>query len=105
MKCSKELHRLNDKTAKPRVCGAFVCNIIAVFQIFMYNFTCANIHIILERDTTASDALNITGLISGLRFLTTPSASIIVMLEPVAASISVYLLLNEKMTFVQIIGE
>ena len=41
---------------------------------------------------------------SGLRFLTPSSASIISMLEPVVASISAYLLLNEKLTFVQIIG-
>jgi drug/metabolite transporter (DMT)-like permease len=41
---------------------------------------------------------------SGLRFLTPSSTGIIAMLEPVIASISAYLLLNEKMTFVQILG-
>ncbi|OGO77619.1 MAG: hypothetical protein A2Y23_11725 [Clostridiales bacterium GWB2_37_7] len=41
---------------------------------------------------------------SGLRFLTPSSASIIAMLEPVIASLSAFLLLNEKMTFIQIIG-
>jgi drug/metabolite transporter (DMT)-like permease len=41
---------------------------------------------------------------SGLRFLTPSSASIIAMLEPVVASLSAYLLLNEKMTFIQIMG-
>jgi len=41
---------------------------------------------------------------SGLRYLTSSSASIIAMLEPVVASISAYFLLNEKMTFVQILG-
>jgi drug/metabolite transporter (DMT)-like permease len=41
---------------------------------------------------------------SGLRYLTPSSASIIAMLEPVVASISAYFLLNEKMTFVQILG-
>lgn len=41
---------------------------------------------------------------SGLRYLTSSSASILAMLEPVVASISAYFLLNEKMTFVQILG-
>jgi drug/metabolite transporter (DMT)-like permease len=41
---------------------------------------------------------------SGLRYLTSSSASIIAMLEPVVASISAYFLLSEKMTFVQILG-
>ena len=41
---------------------------------------------------------------TGLRYLTSSSASIIAMLEPVVASISAYLLLKEKMTFVQLLG-
>ena len=41
---------------------------------------------------------------SGLRFLTPSSGSIIAMLEPVVASLSAYLLLNERMTLVQILG-
>ncbi|MDF2840175.1 MAG: protein of unknown function transrane [Clostridia bacterium] len=41
---------------------------------------------------------------SGLRFLTPSSAGIIAMMEPVIASLSAYLLLNEKMTIIQIMG-
>lgn len=41
---------------------------------------------------------------SGLRFLTPSSAGIVAMLEPVIASLSAYLLLNEKMTLIQILG-
>lgn len=41
---------------------------------------------------------------SGLRFLTPSSGSIISMLEPVIATLSAYLLLNEKMTVVQLLG-
>jgi drug/metabolite transporter (DMT)-like permease len=41
---------------------------------------------------------------NGLRFLTPSSGSIIAMLEPVIATISAYLLLNERMTLVQLFG-
>ena len=41
---------------------------------------------------------------NGLRFLTPSSGSIISMLEPVVASLSAYLLLQEKMTLLQILG-
>lgn len=41
---------------------------------------------------------------SGLHYLTPSTGGIISMLEPVIASASAYLLLNEKMTFVQIAG-
>ena len=41
---------------------------------------------------------------SGLRYLTPSSGSIIAMLEPVIASLSAYILLNERMTLVQILG-
>lgn len=42
--------------------------------------------------------------LSGLRFLSASTGSIIAMLEPVIASLTAYLLLNEKMTIVQVLG-
>lgn len=42
--------------------------------------------------------------LSGLRFLSASTGSIIAMLEPVIASLSAFLLLGEKMTIIQILG-
>ncbi len=51
-----------------------------------------------------STIMPISLFLSGLQKLTSPQASLIVMIEPVVASLAAWILLNEKMSLVQIIG-
>ena len=51
-----------------------------------------------------STIMPISLFLSGLQKLTSPQASLIVMVEPVVALVAAWVLLSEKMSFVQIIG-